>query len=492
MEKHTIIQLKQQGKSNRQVAAMLGIDRKTVAKYWNEFKHTMEAMGNANAEVKLLQESIASPPTYDVSTRKGKKYTKEIDDLLNSILKEEERKDHLLGNHKQRLTQTQIHQKIRSAGYDIGSSTISIKIKQKRDKQKECFIRQKYDLGDRLEYDFGEVKLEIANQIGTFHMAVLSSPAGDFRWAYLYKNQKQDVFIESQVRFFDMVGGCYREVVYDNMKNVVSKFIGRNEKELNQNLLLLANYYGFQINVTNCFKGNEKGHVESSVKIIRNKVFAEKYSFSSFEEACEYLQNRLVELSADSNIKEESKHLLPRRPKLELGRVNLQKVNTYSFVQIDKNFYSVPDYLVGRKVITRTYVNKVKIYSNNIFVCEHKKVDGVNEISIDIKHYLSSLTKKPGALKNSLALKSIPQLKAIYDNHFNTNPRKFIELMIENKDKSIEQVIHMFSKYDIFSNNVIPIDSVPSQEQISRKTKQQTERYNSLCIAFKKEAQYEN
>lgn len=44
-------------------------------------------------------------------------------------------------------------------------------------------------------------------------------------------NQKKDVFLDSHVRFFEMVGGVYREVVYDNMKNVVTRFIGRNEKE---------------------------------------------------------------------------------------------------------------------------------------------------------------------------------------------------------------------------------------------------------------------
>ena len=106
MDKHTIIQLKQKGKSNREVAAMIGIDRKTVAKYWNEFKETMGAMKNPNVDLKLLQESIASPPSYDSTTRKGKKYTEEIDDFLNSILEQEVRKDKLLGTHKQKLTNT--------------------------------------------------------------------------------------------------------------------------------------------------------------------------------------------------------------------------------------------------------------------------------------------------------------------------------------------------------------------------------------------------
>jgi hypothetical protein len=37
-----------------------------------------------------------------------------------------------------------------------------------------------------------------------------------------------------------MVGGVYGEVVYDNMRNVATKFIGRNEKELNPDLLKMS------------------------------------------------------------------------------------------------------------------------------------------------------------------------------------------------------------------------------------------------------------
>ena len=155
-------------------------------------------------------------------------------------------------------------------GFDISYCTIINKIREKNKKAKECFIKQSYNYGERLEYDFGEVKLLINGSLGTYHMAVISSPAGDFRWAYLYRNQKKEAFLDSHVKFFEMVGGVYKEVTYDNMKNVVTKFIGKNQKELNEDLLKLSIYYGFNINVTNCFSGNEKGHVEGSVKIIRS------------------------------------------------------------------------------------------------------------------------------------------------------------------------------------------------------------------------------
>jgi transposase len=102
-----------------------------------------------------------------------------------------------------------------------------------------------------------------------------------------------------------MMGGIYREVVYDNMKNVVTRFIGRNEKELNEDLIKMSIYYGFDINVTNCFSGNEKGYVESSVKILRNQIFATNYRFNTLDDAKEYLNSQLLKLNENRRRRKE-------------------------------------------------------------------------------------------------------------------------------------------------------------------------------------------
>ncbi len=483
MEKHTIINLKRKGDSNRTVEKKTGINRKTVAKYWNEYVEQSELLNDDLAEdISEIQEAIVAAPKYDSSKRGSRKYTDEIDHRLDQILALEERKSRLLGPHKQNLTRFQIHNMLVTEGYDIGYSTIAVKINNKLNKNKECFIRQLYDLGDRLEYDFGEVKLLINGVLDKYYMAVVSSPAADFRWAFLYKNQKKEAFMDSHVRIFEMLGGVYRELVYDNMRNVVKKFIGRNEKQLNEDLIKMAIYYGYEINVTNCFSGNEKGHVEGSVKIIRNHVFATNYEFISFEDAQDYLNSQLIKMNTSSKIEEEMMNLLPYKPKLELANITINKVSKYSFIRIENNFYSVPEYLVEKSVSVKSYFDRIVIYANNSKVCEHKKIDGSNELSVDITHYLNSLLRKPGAIKNSVALKSIPKLKTIYDNHFNTNPRKFIELLIDNKGKELESLIDILEKYVEVSDNVLPIDHISSTKNISNATKYQILRYNELSV----------
>jgi hypothetical protein len=333
-----------------------------------------------------------------------------------------------------------------------------------------------------LEYDFGEVKLEINGKAVTCHMAVMSSPGGKFRWSYLYTNQKKDVFMDSQVRFFEMVGGVYREVVYDNMKNVVTKFIGRNEKELNEDLIKMSIYYGFHINVTNCFSGNEKGYVESSVKILRNQIFATNYSFNSLDDAREYLNSQLFKLNETSEIEEEKQHLLPYKPKLELATISENDVSSYSFVQVDNNFYSVPEYLVGKKVTVKNYYDEICIYSNNCKVCEHKKLDGYHLINVDIKHYLDTLYKKPGAVRNSVALKSNQKLKSIFDEYYNKKPRKFIELFLEHKDSEVDEIIAIFEETIKVKAHILAVDVTRSDSIIDLATRHQISQYNSLCV----------
>ncbi|HEM9293103.1 IS21 family transposase [Streptococcus agalactiae] len=485
MDKHSIIKLKNEGYSNREVAQMLSINRKTVAKYWNEYLECIEELNNPSKDKGSLLEQIASAPKYDSSNRKKTKYTKEIDAFLNQILEGETKKDKDLKNHKQALSVVQIHQMIVDAGFDISYPSIAVYVREKRKKNKECFIKQEYDYGDRLEYDFGEVKLMIDGKLEKLSLAVLSSPASNFRWAYLYTNQGSDVFFDSQVRFFEMVGGMYKEIVYDNMKNVVSRFIGKGEKELNSNLLIFANYYGFNINTTNCFKGNEKGHVEESVKIIRKSVFALKYEFKSLDEAKEYLEEKLIEINKNSKIEEEKKKLLILRPKYELAKITRQKVDSYGFVQVANNKYSVYDYLVGKIVTIRTYAEEVKIYYEDNLIASHKKKDGAGETSIDIRHYLDSLARKPGAIRNSLALKEVPVLKTIFDNHFIKEPKKFVEIIKINQEKTMDELLDVFKNYINFGKDALPKDIVKENSNTNNleiQTRKIISMYDSLCI----------
>ena len=481
MDKKNIIMLKEQGLSNREVSRRTGHNRKTVSKYWEEYRRQLQRLDKPDADVKAIQEGLLSAPKYKTGKRGRRKYTVELDTRLKAILKEEERKTRLFGpGHKQKLTNRQIHKKIVAEGFEISTGTIFAALAEIRKRQKEVFIRQQYELGDRLEYDFGEVFLDCGEGVKTYHMAVLSSPGGGFRWLYLYTNQKKAVFMDSHVRFFEMMGGAYTEIVYDNMRNVVSKFIGKNEKELNEDLVKMSVYYGFRINVTNCFKANEKGHVEKSVDVLRNQIFADAWSFNSLEDAQEYAYSQLLKLNESSQMAEEKKHLRPYRPPLELADVTNAKVNPSSLISVDTVFYSVPEYLVGKHVDVKKYHNEIRVYASNEMVAKHKRIFGNGKMQIDIYHYLNTLRKKPGAVRNSVALKSIPRLKAIFDTYYIKQPKKFIELFLENKELPIDEIILLFEHETANKGEINALDVVKPISQIVVSARAFVANYTSL------------
>jgi len=474
MNKYTFVRLKLQGFSNREIARQLHVNRKTVDKYWKQYENEVVSLQDSHASLSEAQETIVSPPKYDTSKRKPNKYTDEIDQALDGLLQSEEEKRQKLGPNKQQLTHTQIHEKLRSQGFDIGLTTIATKIKEKRNYQKECFIKQEYNLGDRVEFDFGEVKLDIQNTIVNAYMAVFSSPASNLRWAYLYTNQKKAVFLESHVSFFEMMGGVYREVVYDNMKNVVAKFLGRNEKELNPDLLKMGLYYGYVINVTGCYSPEQKGHVESSVKIIRNQVFGQRYRFDSWDEAVQYLQEQCQKHNENSLWEQEKQALLPYKPKLELAEIRQAKINTYSFARIDNHFYSVPDYLVGKILTAKIYAQRIDFYAHNHFVCSYVRSDK-EKYHVQIQHYLPTLRKKPGAVRNSVALKSNPALKSVFEVYYVDQPRVFIDLLLQYQDKPMDEIILLLQQ----KGKEQPV-IVEQKNRVVRMTLKQLQQYSHL------------
>ena len=55
LDKAAIIKLKQEGLSNRGVARTLGIDKKTVNKYWNEYKENIQKLNETTNIVEISE-----------------------------------------------------------------------------------------------------------------------------------------------------------------------------------------------------------------------------------------------------------------------------------------------------------------------------------------------------------------------------------------------------------------------------------------------------
>ena len=458
-----------EGKTQRQIAREMKISRTTVARYLKNYESSKSKL-MASDEPKIKEEIICAPK-YNSASRKKVKLTDEIVEKIHLYLRENEEK-RATGRSKQQKKKIDILEALQSDGHDIGYTTVCNAVREIERKTREAFIRQHYNWGDSSEFDWGQVKLFISGKLKTVQMGAFTTAKSNYRYADLYWSQKMENFLHLHAEFFDHVGGIYKEIVYDNLKSAVAKFVGRNYKKPTDELLKLSIYYNFKFRFCNSGKGNEKGHVEKSIEYIRRRVFSKRDSFPSIDQARQYLREELKKLnlkpqilagnkSASEMLSEEKDYLLPLPPKYDTARIFERRINKYSCFEVESCFYSVPDCYVGEFVFVKAYPDKIIAYYKEEEIAVHKRRFGHSEWAIEINHYRQTFLKKPGALANSLALmQAAPELKKIYKNYYIGCEKDFIELLGIIAENGLDKVAHAIDKLKSTSARGINTDKI--------------------------------
>jgi len=448
------------GFSQRQITRDLGISRTTVSKYISQYNLFLASGKTASQALSLCMSEL---PSYNSNTRGKLRLTQEAKTAIDLLLEQNKTK-RMGGMSKQQLKKIDILASLQGQGFAIGYTTVCnyIRGKETTPRAKEAFIRQVYDPGSSCEFDWGEVKLTILNQQRKFQLAVFTSAYSNYRYSLLYERQDTLAFMESHVAFFSTIDGVFREMVYDNMRVAVAKFIGKYEKEPTQALLNLRGHYQFSHRFCNAYKGNEKGHVERSVEYVRRKAFGLKDDFATLEEANNHLlialekinntKQQLTGKSANEMFAQEKDHLIEHTQPLAFCDSEQLRVDKYSTISYRTNRYSVSDKLVGKFVDVKIYSLKIEVFYDNQFICSHKRVYSKHQWVIAIEHYLDTFKRKPGALAGSLALASSKQLKNIYESYFKYAPRDFIELLHYCHNNKIEDM-HLRATVERLANS---------------------------------------
>jgi len=443
VEKNEIIQMYLKGETQLAIAESLGITRQTAAKYINAYERDLQKLEEAET-IEEKEEIIIksqSKPVYDSSKRQRFKLTPEVEELIDKCLAQNEVKTQN-GHRKVLMKKVDIHEYLLERGHDISYGSVCQYVTGKSKKPKEAFIRQSYDPGMCVEFDWGEITLFIDSLGGEVRlkMGVFTLKYSDYRWAKLYLNEKTESFLDIHVAYFEAIGGVPAEVVYDNALVNVQRMVGK-EKKPTPAVVQLSGYYGYSPRYTNFYSGNEKGNVERSVEVVRRKAFSgTNLRFDTIADAESALSSglsrinaktkQLTEKSADAAFVEEKTFLLPARLPMDPSQQVECLVNKYSFIYVGANFYSVPDYLVGRKVQVKKYPLYLQVYYEGQSVLKVDRIRGRNEYKIDISHYLNTLKKKPGAIAHSLALKqAAPWLQEVFHLYYGSKAREYILLL---------------------------------------------------------------
>lgn len=423
--------------SNSEIARKHGISRTTVVGLRKLYNATAADQKNPEALAEMLQ----SKPKYKDREAVSPVLTDEVRRLIDKDLADNDFKV-ATGLKKQRKRATDIHSGLLKAGYDISYRTVVRYVSDKKNSKfasaSDCYIKQKYVPGERMEFDWGEVRIYIKGVLTSFNMAA-TSLCSNGRWGRLFTHQDKQAMMEAHVKAFSFWGHVPQFMVYDNMRTAVKSFTGGKQPTLE--LSQLEGYYGFKHQFCNVRSGNEKGHVERAVEILRRRAFANRDRFDSLDEANGYLLSVCEEDNAlvKEAVNEELAVMLPVYNEMACFEADFRQVDKLATIHLDTVSYSVPFKYINRSVWVKKYSDDVIIYDTDKTskqeIAKHRRSFVANDDVIDIQHYLDVLKIKPGALRNSYALRQTPQgLQFLFDTYFADAPRDFIELLIWARD----------------------------------------------------------
>jgi len=360
-----------------QIAAKLGINRKTVSKYLTS----------------------NSPPCYP-KERDGR--TRE-----DHFLAYAERVKTLLTPPSE-LSSVEIFEIIKEEGYKGSERTVQRRVRELKCIQpKERFFEQEYEPGEQSQFDFKEsVELAFQDGVRKVHFVFGTLPHSGKYFIKAYPRTNFECFIDGIHSFFVFIGGMTKNIRIDNLSPCVSKVYKGSRRQYTESFERVIRHYGFGVLPCSPGRGNEKGDVERDIRTharrIKNLVMNQGVVFSDFKHLNQWLESYIEKRTADKIIiafEEEKKSLitLANRDEGVLCRIEECTSTSYGTVRLGEYVYSVPDSVIQEKCLIIAGPYDLKIYrkSPRELVATHSRLDGD---SILIEHVIPSLVRKPQAM----------------------------------------------------------------------------------------------
>jgi hypothetical protein len=206
-------------------------------------------------------------------------------------------------------------------------------------------------------------------------------------------------------------------MAYDNLKTAVIQINGR-ERRLTESFKQLRSHYLFESRFCNVAAGNEKGDVENLVKRSKRQYLTPVPEVRSLEQlagllfdGCEKDLERIDRGQTRTRrelLEEERARMLPlpQQP-FSACRQKPALASKQALVRFDDNDYSIPSELALRPCLVRAFVDEVVILcAQQEVACRGRCYDSGRYV-LDPVHFLGELSRKPGALDNALAFKSL-------------------------------------------------------------------------------------
>jgi transposase len=374
-----------EGRSQRAVARELGLARVTVRKYVEQAAPTWKVEAGPRAR-----------PVWDV-----------VDERVRTVLAESKQ----WTGGKQRLTATRLHGLLVAEGYRVGVTLVKEAVAEWKRERREVFVPLTYRPGDLAEVDFFEVLVDVngTRQKAWLFLMRLMYSGRDFAW--IYERQDQISFLDGHVRAFAHFEGVPARVAYDNLRAAVVRVLVGGARTLTPRFTALASHYLLEACFCRPGEGHDKGGVESRGKAVRQQALVPipvGATLAVINAALLARMDARLETTRDAagqtigaRFAEEQRACRPVPLPFAPEATTFVTVSPRALVRVDGAHYSVPCRWAGLDLLVHIGATTVTIVGREGTRILHPRLR-FGKRSIDYRHYLSELARKPQAVRQVL------------------------------------------------------------------------------------------
>lgn len=375
-----VLQWKAKGWSQRQAAKRLGINRRTVRRYWD-----LDQL--ADGEPWPIQQKRPN------RVSKLQKYKKFLEDCFNQHA----------GNCdvvRQRLkAEKNISVPLRTLQHFMKPYRQKWLEEREKNSKEICFIET--PPGSFLQIDFGSMKLAVGKLMMQVHLFVATLGYSRRIYVEVTENESQNFWLRGIEDSFRYFGGKTRFILCDNAKALVFKPAapGQRQCTFNDKYAAFCSYWRITPIASMPRYPQSKGKVERMVQYVKNNALR-GYEFESFGALQGHLEKWLRDVSDERVMRNlppeeepvprkrfevEKKYLKPAdRPSFLTVREEYRRVDAKALLTVDNEHYQLPATMASHQVRVQITDQEIRVFEGTNYIqAFNKSLDAVKHTMFD-------------------------------------------------------------------------------------------------------------
>jgi len=272
------------------------------------------------------------------------------------------------------LKAIQVYDRLQTYGYTGHYTTVKEYTRRFRRKRKRMYHELSFLPGEEAQVDWMQRRFPFGVSYGFVFILSYSR----YLYVRFYPRQTMEFFLEGHRDAYQEIGGIPRRGRYDNLKSVVVK--RKPEVVFNTQFLDFARHYGFSIYPCTPGRANEKGRVERVIRDIGNFLTVETVGdlgeLNKKVALWRAERNQRIHRSTGKPpaelLKEEKLKALPR-VSYKAYRMQTGIVSPTGFISFETNRYSVPSRYSHQSVSMMIYPRHIEIVMQSRPIATHQR-----------------------------------------------------------------------------------------------------------------------